>query len=260
MSEIEIGIIGGTRGMGKWFADFLRGEGYTVHVSGRTAGMGLAEMAQTCQVVVVSVPIGATGEIISRIGPLMKKEALLMDLTSVKQGPVQLMMEHSASEVIGCHPLFGPQILSPEGNHVVLCPARTGQWLPWLKGLLEKNNLLVVETTPEKHDAMMAVVQGLNHMNTIVMGMALAKTGIDLSALDGFVTPLFAEKMKLIRKIFNDNPRLYAEIITMNPDVREMFRLYEESLAELTGVIKCGDTDGLAAIMDTYAARLWPPS
>lgn len=260
MSELQIGIIGGTRGMGKWFADFLQREGYTVHVSGRTTGMGFPEMAQVCQVVVVSVPISITGEIISRIGPLMKKEALLMDLTSVKRDPVKRMMEFSVSDVIGCHPLFGPQVLSLEGNHVALCPERGDRWLPWLKGVLEKNGARVVVTTPEKHDAMMAIVQGLNHLNTVAMGMTLGKTGFGLFDMSGFTTPLFEAKIEIIRKIFNDNPRLYAEIMTMNPDVREIFRLYEESLAELKGVINHGDADGLTTLMDAYAARLWPLS
>lgn len=260
MNDFQIGIIGGTRGMGKWFADFLRGEGYTVHISGRSTGMGFPEMAELCRVVVVSVPISATGEIITRIGPLMNREALLMDLTSLKSEPVKLMMEHSVSEVIGCHPLFGPQILSLEENNVVLCLGRTEKWLPWLKDVLERNGARIVETTPEQHDAMMAVVQVLNHLNTVAMGMALGKTGISLATLSIFATPIFEKKIKIIDRIFNHNPRLYAEIMAMNPGVGEIFRLYEESLAELKEKLHHRDADGLTGIMEKYAALLWPPS
>ena len=55
MKELEIGIIGGTGGIGRWFVDFFEKEGYTVHVSGRRTGMDMDEMAQKCQVVIVSV-------------------------------------------------------------------------------------------------------------------------------------------------------------------------------------------------------------
>jgi len=89
MKDTQIGIIGGTRGMGRWFADYLTGQGHVVHVSGRTTGMGIEEMAACCQVVVVSVPISVTGGIIAQIGPLMKNDSLLMDLTSVKVEPVR---------------------------------------------------------------------------------------------------------------------------------------------------------------------------
>jgi prephenate dehydrogenase len=64
MNDIKIGIIGGTRGMGSWVARFLEREGYSVHSSGRNRGIDLDEMAHTCQVVVVSVPIGVTCAVI----------------------------------------------------------------------------------------------------------------------------------------------------------------------------------------------------
>ncbi|MBW2650637.1 MAG: hypothetical protein JRC66_06445 [Deltaproteobacteria bacterium] len=56
MKNIQIGIIGGTGGIGRWFANFFKKEGYVVHVSGRRTGMSMDEMAERCQVVIVSVP------------------------------------------------------------------------------------------------------------------------------------------------------------------------------------------------------------
>src|SRR3972149_1337463 len=219
MKDIQIGIIGGTRGMGKWFADFLKSHGYRVHVSGRTTGMTAAEMAGSCQVVVVSVPIGVTGDVIAQVGPLLGAEHLLMDLTSLKAEPVEAMLRFSTAEVIGCHPLFGPQIASPEGLHIVLCPARTKKWLPWLRDALGRGGGTVIETTPEKTDELMAVVQGLNHVNTIMMGMVMSKIAAPLSQLDPFTTPIFAAKTKIVEKILMDNPLLHAEIICANPNM-----------------------------------------
>ena len=119
MKELEIGIIGGTGGIGRWFVDFFEKEGYTVHVSGRRTGMDMDEMAQKCQVVIVSVPIGVTTQVIEQVGPKMKKESLLMDFTSLKEEPVKAMLECSSSEVMGCHPLFGPDVSSIEGQNIV---------------------------------------------------------------------------------------------------------------------------------------------
>jgi len=255
VKEIEIGIIGGTRGMGNWFADFLKAEGYSVRIFGRKMGTAdVAEMACACQVVVVSVPIGVTCTVIEKVGPYMREDALLMDLTSLKCAPVKAMLASSVSEVIGCHPLFGPQIYSIAGQRMVLCPARVEKWLPWLKDILGRNGALVVEATPEKHDQMMAIVQGLNHFNTIMMGLVLSRTGIGISELMEFVTPVFKTKMELIEKIFCQNPRLYAEIITMNPDVRQLIESYEESIAELKNIIYEGDALELKDIIAKHAA------
>jgi prephenate dehydrogenase len=256
MKDLPIGIIGGTHGMGKWFADLLRGLGYVVHVSGRTAGMPMAEMAGCCQVVVVSVPISVTTEIITRIGPLMREESLLMDLTSLKAEPVAAMLRHSRSEVIGCHPLFGPQVPSLKDMHVVLCPVRTKKWLPWLRNILKGASL--VETTPEKHDELMSVVQGLNHLNTIMMGMALSKTSAPLSQLDRFTTPFFDIKAKMVEKIFSDNPCLYVEILCDNPRRAAIIEIYEQVIAEVKPAILRGDAEELTGLMQKAATRLWP--
>ena len=254
MNDLQVGIIGGTRGMGNWFAGFLKAEGYSVRAFGRKMGTAdIAEMARACQVVVVSVPIGVTCNVIEKVGPYMREDALLMDLTSLKCAPVKAMLESSVSEVIGCHPLFGPQINSIAGQRIVLCPARVKKWLPWLKDILEKNGALVVETTPEKHDQMMAIVQGLNHFNTIMMGLVLSRTGISISELMKFATPIFKTKMGIIEKIFCQNPRLYAEIIAMNPDVCQLIKSYEESVAELKNLIDQGNTADIADVIQNHA-------
>jgi len=254
MSDIQIGIIGGTRGMGGWLARFFEQEGCTVHISGRTRGMDVADMAGTCQVMVVSVPIGVTDAVIKKIGPHMRADALLMDLTSLKQEPVKAMLAASVSEVIGCHPLFGPQIESIAGQRVVLCPARVEKWLSWLKGILEKNGAIVVETTPEKHDQMMAIIQGLNHFNTIMMGLALSKAGVSFSELCRFATPAFQAKIEIIQKIFCQNPGLYAEIVTMNPDVHQHIEAYEKTVAELKNLIYQGNAADIADMIEGHAA------
>ena len=249
MKGIEIGIIGGTGGMGRWFARFFEKDGNTIHVSGRKSGMSAAEMARTCQMVIVSVPIRVTGTVINTVGPYMREDTLLMDLTSLKREAVAAMLESSVSEVIGCHPLFGPQVESMAGQNVVLCPARGNRWLPWLKGILGKNGASIVEATPEKHDRMMAIVQGLNHFNTIAMGMVLNKTGVDMSELLQFSTPNFRTKMEVLERVFCQNPGLYAEIVTMNPDARHLIDLYGKIITELKDVINRGDASQLAEII-----------
>jgi len=259
VKDTQVGIIGGTRGMGRWFADFLKSHGCRVHVSGRTTGMTAAEMAGCCQVIVVSVPIGVTGDVIAQVGPLLGTEHLLMDLTSLKAEPVEAMLRFSMAEVIGCHPLFGPQAASPEGLHIVLCPVRTKKWLPWLRDVLERGGASVVETTPEKHDELMAVVQGLNHVNTIMMGMVMSKIAAPLSQLDPFTTPIFATKSKIVEKILTDNPLLHAEIICANPNMKRIIEIYEQTLGEIKTPILQNDAEEFTNLMQKAGACLWPP-
>jgi len=249
MDEFEIGIIGGTGGIGRWFADFFRGEGYTVHVSGRTTAMGLDEMTRICEVVIVSVPINATAAVIEEVGPKMKEGGLLMDFTSLKEEPVKAMIACSRSEVLGCHPLFGPDVPSIEGQNIAMCPARIDRWSGWAEELFRKRGASVFEVTPRKHDELMSVVQGLNHLDTITMALALKETGVDLAELKRFSTPFFDTKLAIIEKTCTNNTRLYADIITGNPDILKIIAIYEQSLSRIKALVEKNDSEVLAELI-----------
>lgn len=256
MKKAEIGIIGGTRGMGNWFADLLTGQGFTVHCSGRTSGLTIPEMAERCDVVVVSVPIGMTNEIIRTVGPLMRKNALLMDLTSLKEEPVRLMLQYSASAVIGCHPLFGPQ-METKGQNVILCPARGGKWLSWLKKVFLGAGAKVVEADPKRHDEIMAIVQGLNHLNNIMMGLTMGKMKTDSFDINHFTTPVFRTKMEMLRKVFCENPGLYAEIVIENPHRDQIVKECKRTLEQLERIIQEKDTQALTDLMESNASQIF---
>lgn len=257
MKKIKVGIIGGTNGMGKWFAGLLRKEGYTVHVCGRKTRLQINDLAGLCDVVVAAVPISATADIIRQVGPLLTKDQLLMDLTSLKQEPVHLMLANSRAEVIGCHPLFGPRLEDVSGQNVILCPARGKKWLPWLKGVFKRNKMAVRETTPETHDKLVAVVQALNHFNTITLGLALAETKIPLAELNKFSTPIFRTKLDIIKKVFTESPELYIDIITANPGTEKMLDFYQKALNDIRVKIKSGNRNKSLETMEKAAKKVY---
>jgi prephenate dehydrogenase len=251
MKNIQIGIIGGTGGIGKWFAHFFQKGGFEVHVSGRSTGLDFPTLARQCPIIIVSVPIKATVEVIEQVGPLMPEKSLLMDFTSLKEGPVKAMLRSSCCEVIGLHPLFGPEIKALAGHNIVICPARTQQWLPRIKAIFQKNQARIIETTPERHDEWMALVQGLNHLNSITMGLALQRSGFDLKELYPVSTPAFNAKMDILKKIFGPNSRLYSEIITQNPHIDKVFNDYQQSLSELKKWVGRKDSERLRKRIDS---------
>jgi prephenate dehydrogenase len=257
MKEAVVGIIGGTGGMGRWFARMLSKDGYKVHVCGRRTRLGLHDLVALCNVIVVSVPIAATAEVIRKVGPMMSADSLLMDLTSLKKEPVDLMLSCSRAEIIGCHPLFGPQLKDIRGQNVVLCPARGDKWLPWLKVILEKKGLIVIEKTPAEHDEMMAIVQVLNHLNTVSLGLALATAGIELAEINKLSTPIFQIKMEIVKKVFTENPGLYTDIIAQNPATMNMLDLYGKTLADISALVQSGDGAQLKQAMEQAAKNLF---
>ncbi|SEM15507.1 prephenate dehydrogenase [Syntrophus gentianae] len=244
---MEVGIIGGKGDMGRWFGRFFENQGYSVHIADKDEGMSLEEMGKRCSVVLVSVPVSVTTEVIERIGPVMGKDALLMDITSLKVEPVDAMLRCAECDVIGTHPLFGPEVPSMDGYSFVLCPVRpgSGKWLAWLLRILKKNGARLVETSPEEHDRFMGIIQGLNHFNTMTFGLAMTALGTDIEALKPYMTPIFEEKIRIIKEVFSHNARMYSEILTRNPYLPVILESYEQTVKELKNLIDIRDAKTL---------------
>ncbi len=257
MKNMTVGIIGGTNGMGRWLADLLKAHGCHVHVTGRKTKMTSKDVVHISDVIVVSVPIAATACVIGEVGPLMKQGQLIMDLTSLKKEPVALMLKHSEADVVGCHPLFGPSITEPAGHSIVLCRGRGDAWYAWIKTLFEKNGYSVLERTPDEHDWMMSIVQTLNHLNTVALGMAIAEAGIPLADVHPFSTPIFKTKMDIVEKIFTEAPELYADIIAGNPDMEKVLRTYERVVRNIRDLVTAGDGTRLKEAMESAAKKLF---
>ncbi|MDP1989893.1 MAG: prephenate dehydrogenase/arogenate dehydrogenase family protein [Syntrophales bacterium] len=249
MKNFQIGIIGGTGGIGRWFASFFSAEGYPVHVVGRQEGISVPELVERCRVVIIAVPIAATLDVIRRVGPHLPPDSLLMDFTSLKEEPVREMLKTTAAEVVGCHPLFGPDCPSLAGQNIVLCPGRGDRWLKRMERLFNTGGACVTVTTPAEHDRMMALVQGLTHLDTILLGLTLRDSGMEASALDAFSTPVFRTKRAIVEKVFGASSQLYAGLLTGNPVMEEIIGRYEENLSLMKGLILNHDAEGLATLL-----------
>ena len=130
-----------------------------------------------------------------------------MDLTSVKQEPCRLMVEHSkeAVEVVGCHPVFGPRVESIVGQAFILCPVRGKKWFPWLKGFLEERKARVFTSKPEDHDHTMAVIQGLTHFSYIAFGKTLDNLGFDVRDSRNYSSPVYDMMLDMVGRILGQN-------------------------------------------------------
>jgi prephenate dehydrogenase len=172
-----------------------------------------------------------------------------MDFTSLKAEPVREMLAATEAEVVGCHPLFGPDCPSLNSQNVILCPGRGTIWLDRMQALFFQGGARVTVTTPGEHDRMMALVQGLTHLDTLLMGLSLREAGVNAATLDAFSTPIFRTKQAIIEKVFGASPDLYAAILTQNPDMEWVLNRHEKNLTLLKGLICGKDAAGLASLI-----------
>lgn len=244
-----VAIIGGRGGMGRCLAELFGDLGHAVMIADLETRITPQEAAGVADVVVLSVPIDVTTDVIRQLGPWVRPDALLMDVTSIKGAPVQAMLESSRASVIGTHPLFGPSVHSLQGQRVVLCPARADVWLDWLKQMFHARGLMMVETTPEAHDRAMAIVQVLVHFSTEVMGKTLVKLGVAIERTIEFTSPIYLMELLMTARHFAQSPDLYASIQMSNPATPEVTDAFIRSAEELRGIAARQDR---AAFAEAY--------
>lgn len=236
--------------MGQWFERFFNEAGLPVEISGRKTVIRPEELAARNDVIIITVPISATVKTIEEVGPFVRKDALLMDLTSLKKEPVEVMVRSSRGEVIGAHPLFGPGEISLEGNNIVLCPARGEKWLPWLQDIFTRHGAHIEIMGPDEHDRAMSIVQGLVHSAHMAMGACMNGCGFSAAFLGRVSTPNFRKMAQQVERLFSQDPSLYSQMLFHNPHVPSVLKSYIEGLHSLLDAVQRKD---VSAIEKTFA-------
>ena len=252
------GIIGGTGKMGRLFGAMLERHGFEVIVSGRSTELTNRRLAEESDLVMVSVPIRSTIGVIGEIAPLLTEEQLLCDLTSLKEGPVKSMLA-SKAQVLGTHPLFGPTVSSLRNQTIILTPARCETALSLqLTRIFREEGANLVVMTPEAHDRLMAVIQGLTHFGNLCMADAIRRTGTDLATALGATSPVYRIQMGLIGRLLSQDPALYGDMLQMNPYVPGVLSAFEGAAADLRGRVESGDFPSFAEFFERVAEMYRP--
>ena len=241
------GIIGGTGQMGRFFAGVFEAAGWEVIVSGTKTSLTNQDVAEMADLIMVSVPIRATVGVIREVAPILSEEQVFCDLTSLKVEPVRAMLS-SRAEVIGLHPMFGPGAASLRGQTIVATPARCGkETLEGLLSVFRDQGAAITLSTPEDHDRMMAVIQGLTHFGTLAKAEAIRRTGADVAETLMFTSPVYRIEMGLVGRLLAQDAGLYGDMLQMNSAVPEVLAQFEEAVRTLREIVESGDDERFRA-------------
>jgi len=247
VDHFSVGIIGGTQGMGAFFARVLRSAGFVVETMGLDEGSPAEEVASRGDLVVIAVPIAATVEVVRKVAPHVRPGACLMDVTSIKRAPLAAMLESAPKgvDVVGTHPVFGPHGASFDRQKVVLCHGRGEAGFARVKKLYEALGAEIIEATAEEHDAQMALIQVLVHAKTMVLGSVLERLEADLARSLQFASPIYRMELAMIGRLFSQHAELYADILTVNADAPRLSHIFEQEAAHFARAIAMGDREAV---------------
>ena len=174
--------------------------------------------------VILSVPVQFLEDTLINIKDIVVPGSIIIDVSSVKVKPYELMKKHLPSyvELVCTHPLFGPQSGKDgiEGLNMVLCPSENvGLHKRFYHFFSEVLKLRVLERSQEVHDRQMAYVQALTHF----VGRAINE--MDIPDVEQ-KTPAYQYLLNIKRNLGNDSMDLFLTIEQENPyakEVRESF-------------------------------------
>jgi len=253
-----VAVIGGHGRMGALLVRMFGDLGHQVIVSDVGTPLGAGDAASVADVVVISVPIDATEDVIRAVGPRLREDAVLLDVTSIKEAPVAAMLGATRASVVGTHPMFGPNVHSLQGQQVVVCRARGEEWADWVVRMFHARGLSVQETSPSHHDRMMAVVQVLTHFQTQVLGLTLARLDTSLEDTLRFTSPAYLMELYVTARHFDQSPELYGPIEMRNPATSQVTAAFGAAASEVAGILAAADRERFRALFEEVRAFFGP--
>jgi len=234
-----IGIIGFGR-FGKLTARYLA-EDFDVLVFNRTdrseeikaSGGRPASLKSVCRqkFVVLCVPISALKDVLKEIESLLKKDAVVVDVCSVKVYPSRWMkaLLPETVSILATHPIFGPDSAadSLKSRKIFLSPVRIGE-KPYqkIKTYLVSKELVLIESTPEDHDEQIAVSLALTHY----IGRTLSEFGAAPLRID---SEGYQRLLNILEVVEHDTWQLFYDMHRYNPYALEKRIAFIRALQKL---------------------------
>ncbi|MGV8926112.1 MAG: bifunctional chorismate mutase/prephenate dehydrogenase [Ewingella sp.] len=233
-------IVGGRGQMGRLFTRMLELSGYQVKVLEQDDWPQAEALLFDAGMVIVSVPIHLTEEVIGRL-PKLPDDCILVDLASVKNRPLQAMLAVHEGPVLGLHPMFGPDVGSLAKQVVVYCDGREPQAYQWLLEQLQVWGARLHKISAVEHDQNMAFIQALRHFATFAYGLHLCEENVQIEQLLALSSPIYRLELAMVGRLFAQDPQLYADIIMSSESNLALIKRYYQRFGDALALLENGD-------------------
>jgi prephenate dehydrogenase len=192
-----------------------------------------ATLKEVCKkdIVIPCVPISRFETTIKKIRSLISHNSIIIDICSVKEYPVKVMKKNlpKKTEILATHPMFGPDSASEslKGRKIVLCKARiSNAKYKKIKIYLEDKGLIIIETTPEKHDKDIA--------KTLILTHFIGRGLIDFGAKDLDIdTEGYKRLLNILDMVQNDTEQLFKDMNRYNRYSKKIRDTFIKSLIKI---------------------------
>lgn len=242
MNSTKVHIIGGSGKMGSWLKNYLEKNGFVVSVSGSTDTEKNRSLT-TADIVFFSVPISVAPDIIQRTARHVKKNSLLVDLSSITYGTSKIFHKLNLAS-LSIHFLFGPTVTNIANQKIIFIYTKKHPLIQKLKQLLTKDGAGVFEMDYSMHDLNMSYIQALTHFVNLI----LAETVLN-NVSPNITTPNFLNQYVItLRTLTNNSPKLLTEIQMLNPEFKKILKNFIERQNEILLYLEIDDNKSIESI------------
>ena len=266
---VGLGLIGGSLAMAlRGFEDYevvgtdcvpaVRDKAAAKGAGDRIARSPEGELPGADVVVLCQDPAGITGFLRDH-RERFKPGCLVWDVCGVKTAVMAAAEElPDGVDFIGCHPMAGKEVSgigSAEGGlfrntHFIITPGprATSEHLALLRRMAVHCRFGdVIETTPERHDTMIAYTSQLMH----VIALSVCDND-ELFACKGFEGGSFRDCTRVAAL----DPAMWVQLFSLNaPALTGVVRALEDRLRQYREAMEAGDREGLRAMLARASER-----
>ncbi len=214
-----------------------------------------AVAVKDADLIIISVPVGASASVAQEIAGSLKQGAIVTDVGSTKASVVRQMRPHIPDGVhfIPGHPIAGTEQSGPqagfaslfEGRWCILTPdtGADADAITTLSRFWEACGSRVDQMDPEHHDKVLAIVSHLPH----IIAYNIVGTADDLETVtQSEVIKYSASGFRDFTRLAASDPVMWRDVCLHNKDaILEMLARFSEDLASLQRLIRWGDGDEL---------------
>jgi prephenate dehydrogenase len=218
----------------------------------------LAELAETCDVIILSIPVNAAAIVLSELLDLIPWRTTVMDTGSTKSSLCKAVIDHpKRGRFVACHPLSGTEFSGPgaalpdlfKGKKNIICEEHRcdEDALDMVIHLLQSLDMHNIFMNPDEHDLHMAYVSHLSHVSSFMLGSTVLDIEKDEKQIFNLASTGFASTVRLAKS----SPETWSAIFSDNSqNITQALEAYIAHLQQMKNAIEEKNNEKLKALLE----------
>lgn len=254
--------------MGRWLAQYFAKHNHVLTLSDARAKEARA-LAKTlgakfedknvnavkeADLVVLAVPIDQTKTVLEEIGPHLKRQSIIAEISSVKSNIVDHLAKVSKRGVypLSLHPLFGPGIGTLKKKIALIPVVNLDRERAFVDKIFPDAKIITVNA--KQHDEAMAIVLSIpNFMN---MTLAAVLNGEDMRLLSELGGTTFTLQVAIMGGVMTQSSQLQASMHMANEYASEYLGTLLSKAEKIRALIEEKDVQAFEVFYDKLQKKL----